>query len=301
MTLKQLQAFYWAAKLDSFSIAADRLFISQSSLSKRIAELEYSLDKELFDRSARRAVLTREGEMALTSVKLILDTESELRGKLKPGSDLRGNLRIGIGELTAATWFPRFVARIAIEHPGLLVDPQVGQGRSMEVDVERGILDCAVIAGLPTRPSIVSQQLPSVEFSWMGSPRLAVTGRTITPSLLRDYPVLTFAAPSGQAQLFNDWLTTNGAQVDRVSSCNSIHTIVELAIAGLGLCLLPRQHLQPVLARKLLVEYKCVPAFPALNYRLIWRHDDSRGLIQTVRSLVMKEVNFDLTTPLWGG
>ena len=299
MTLKQLQAFYWAAKLGSFSIAADRLFISQSSLSKRIAELEVSLGKELFDRSARRAVLTLEGEMALADVKLILDTESALRGKLESSGSVRGNLRMGIGELTAATWFPRFVSRVALEHPGLLVDPQVGQGRAMEADVERGTLDCAVIAGHPTRQTIASQRLPSVEFSWMGSPALVVKGRTITPSLLPDYPVLSFAAPSGQAQLFNDWLMSNGAQVDRIISCNSIHTIVELAIAGLGLCLLPRQHLQPVLARKLLVAYKCVPAFPALNYRLIWRRDDSRGLVQTVRSLVMKEVNFNLTTPLW--
>ncbi|SUP85622.1 LysR family substrate-binding transcriptional regulator [Yersinia pseudotuberculosis] len=51
MTLKQLEAFYWAARCSNFSIAAERLHISISSLSKRIVELEASLGCTLFDRS----------------------------------------------------------------------------------------------------------------------------------------------------------------------------------------------------------------------------------------------------------
>lgn len=43
MTLKQIEAFYWAANLGSFSIAALRLHVTQSSLSKRIVELEESV------------------------------------------------------------------------------------------------------------------------------------------------------------------------------------------------------------------------------------------------------------------
>ena len=43
MTLKQLEAFYWAATCASFAVAAERLHLSVSSLSKRIAELEQAL------------------------------------------------------------------------------------------------------------------------------------------------------------------------------------------------------------------------------------------------------------------
>ena len=43
MTLKQLEAFYWAATCASFAVAAERLHLSVSSLSKRIAELEEAL------------------------------------------------------------------------------------------------------------------------------------------------------------------------------------------------------------------------------------------------------------------
>lgn len=62
MTLKQIEAFYWAAKLGSFAIAAQRLQVTQSSLSKRVAELEESVGALLFDRtmkSTAAAVLRR--------------------------------------------------------------------------------------------------------------------------------------------------------------------------------------------------------------------------------------------------
>lgn len=52
MTLKQLEAFYLAATLGSFSLAAQRAHVTQSSLSKRIAELEAYLGTGLFDRSS---------------------------------------------------------------------------------------------------------------------------------------------------------------------------------------------------------------------------------------------------------
>ena len=61
MTLKQLEAFYWAASAASFLVAAQRLHVSQSTLSKRIAELESQLRAPLFDRSGHRARLSASG------------------------------------------------------------------------------------------------------------------------------------------------------------------------------------------------------------------------------------------------
>ena len=299
MTLKQLQAFYWAAKLGSFAIAADRLSISQSALSKRIAEFEATLGTALFDRSARRASLTAEGELVLGDVGQMLDTEIQLRQKLDTSGTLKGHLRFGIGELGAATWFPRFMQQAAQAHPDLLVEPLVSQARAMEMQVERGTLDCAVIAGQTARQPLASQRLCTVAFAWMGSPLLGVKGRMLTRDTLHRYPVIAPAAPSGQAQAFNDWLSASGAQVKRIINCNSVYAAVELAVAGVGITVLPRHHLQPVVKRRLLVLLRSVPEFPPLAYSFIWRRDDTRPLIPKVRQLVNEVVDFNVTTPLW--
>jgi DNA-binding transcriptional LysR family regulator len=299
MTLKQLQAFYWAAKLGSFAIAADRLSISQSSLSKRIAELESSLGEILFARSARRATLTEKGEAILDSTYQMLVMETTLRQRAASLNGVQGLLRFGIGELTAATWFPKFMRSAATNYPDLVIEPLVSQARSMELEVERGTLDCAVIAGHSMRRQLGSQRLCGVTFSWMASPNLKLRNVLLTPDTLRRYPIIAPNSLSGQAQAFNDWLSETGAVVDRVISCNSLNATVELTVAGLGISVLPQRYLQPLLRRKLVVRLKSEPDVPSLYYCFIWRSDDTRPLISSIKKLVIDEVDFNLATPLW--
>ena len=64
-SIKQLEAFWWAATCANFATAAERVHLSVSSLSKRIAELEAALGQSLFDRSGHRAALTEAGERLL--------------------------------------------------------------------------------------------------------------------------------------------------------------------------------------------------------------------------------------------
>ncbi len=61
VTLRQLRAFVAVADTGSFTLAAERLFITQSALSGLIKELESTLDLRLFDRSTRRLRLSDTG------------------------------------------------------------------------------------------------------------------------------------------------------------------------------------------------------------------------------------------------
>ena len=53
MTLRQLEAFYWIARLGSFHAAARHLHVAQPSVSARVRELERHLGVPLFERSGR--------------------------------------------------------------------------------------------------------------------------------------------------------------------------------------------------------------------------------------------------------
>ena len=55
MTIHQLQSFLAVAEKQSFTAAADALYISQSALSQQIRQLEHQLGFQLFDRSTRQA------------------------------------------------------------------------------------------------------------------------------------------------------------------------------------------------------------------------------------------------------
>ena len=119
MTLKQLQAFHWAAVAASFAVAAERLHVSQSTLSKRIAELEAQLRTPLFDRSGHRAVLTEAGERLLPLARQMLGLADEMAALVADGQGLQGHCRFGVGELAALTWLPDLVSHAAAKYPEL--------------------------------------------------------------------------------------------------------------------------------------------------------------------------------------
>lgn len=83
MTIEQIKYFLTIEELKNFSLAADELCISQSSLSKHIKKLEEELNITLFDRNTRNLKLTAAGEEFKHSCKLILDEYNLLMSKLK--------------------------------------------------------------------------------------------------------------------------------------------------------------------------------------------------------------------------
>ncbi|MFD6439199.1 LysR family transcriptional regulator, partial [Peribacillus sp. NPDC060186] len=97
MDIKHLQYFIEVTNFNSFTRAADHLFITQPTISKMIKNLETELGVELFDRSRKQLVLTDAGRVVLEQAKLIdkafhnLETEMDNLLGLK-----KGHIRIGL-------------------------------------------------------------------------------------------------------------------------------------------------------------------------------------------------------------
>ena len=299
MTLKQLEAFYWASKLGTFAIAAERLHVTQSSLSKRIAELEVNLGHPLFDRSGQRAVLTTAGEALLPQAQQMLALEQTMRRGPEVGGALRGACRLGISELTATTWFPALVRRIHTEHPGLELKPQVGLGKSMERLVERGELDFAVVTGAISSATVASQTVAQVEFAWMAAPARLRKGTLLHADLLKQHPVILSTIDSGLTTALRTWTAAHGVQMREVVACNSLTAILAMTVAGVGISFLPKRYVAPLTRRQLLVALRSDPPLPRPEYHFIWRHDDSRHLVEVMKRLITEEVDFSAENPLW--
>ncbi|HBK49428.1 MAG TPA: LysR family transcriptional regulator, partial [Pseudomonas sp.] len=97
MDLANLSAFIAIAETGSFSGAAERLFLTQPAISKRIAGLEQQLDVRLFDRLGREVTLTEAGRALLPRAYQILNVLDDTRRAL---TNLTGAVS---GRLTLAT------------------------------------------------------------------------------------------------------------------------------------------------------------------------------------------------------
>lgn len=300
MTLKQLEAFYWAAKLGTFAIAARRLHVTQSSLSKRIAELEADLGQLLFDRNSRRPTLTSAGEVLLEKAGTMLRFEQEIRSNLAAREqEVRGVCRFGLTELAATTWFPAFAARLEQRHPQVVLEPTVGLSKPLEAAITRGELDVASIAGQVSAPHVQSLRVAEVELVWTSSPSRLRRRSVLSPEQFETHPIINNPDDSGLSAAFGDWSRANRIQVGKTIRCNSRAAIIALTIAGVGISFQPRKYVQPLFDRGLLVPLESEPPMPHLPYNIIWRRDDDRPLIRTVVDLVQDEADFGMDNIFW--
>ena len=299
MTLKQLEAFYWAAKLGTFAIAAQRLHLTQSSLSKRIAELESDLGYLLFDRSNKRAKLTEAGAILVDHAAHMLRYEELIRSQLEPTTEISGACRFGLTELSATTWFPSFVHHLTSEYPKLTIHPEVGLAKSLERSVEKGELDCAIISGIPSNSNIASEVVNEVEFCWAASPKRLKAGTYLTREQFQNHPLITSTQDSGLIYAYENLINNYGLNIKDVLTCNSLTAIISLTISGEGISFLPKKYIDPLIKRKLLTPIKTDPEAPSLKYSFIFRRDENRRLINLLRDLALTEVDFSRPNDLW--
>ena len=239
MTLKQLEAFYWAATCSSFAMAAERVHLSVSSLSKRIAELDASLGQVLFDRAGHRAALTEAGTRLLPLAGRLLQQADRLQQEMGSTAGLRGPCRLGVGELTAITWLPRWVAALAAAHPALEVSVHVDVGAALAERLDKGELDVAVIAGPASRSALTSVPLAHARFAWCAGPGVARGLHQMDAEAVQSHALVTLSQGSGVTHLIDDWLRQADARPARRLVCNHWGAILGLLTQGCSIGLLP--------------------------------------------------------------
>lgn len=290
-SVKQLEAFWWAATCSNFSTAAERLHLSVSSLSKRISELEGVLGQALFDRSGHKAVLTEAGRRLQPAALAVLNAVADLGRSLAEAGSLSGHCRFGVGDLSALTWLPALVAAARRQHPSLTLESCVDVGGVLEHRLAEGELDFAVIAGRSSRSALVSQSVGAARFAWAVAHPLAEGPKASVADLLQRHPLITLPPQAGTTRLLDDWLLAQGLgdRQERIL-CNSWAAVAGMLREGVGVGFLPEGWLDTLGLRRLPVE----PELGALQYAFQWRRGDARSLVPVMQGLVSSVLDFSL-------
>jgi DNA-binding transcriptional LysR family regulator len=297
VTLKQLEAFCWAASCANFALAAERVCVSISSLSKRIAELEVSLGVTLFDRSGQRALLTDAGAALLPRAQAMLRDAAAIRRDVTHDSGIHGTCRFGVGELTALTWLPTLVSNARQRYPDLRLEPSVDAGSSLgalERRVHDGALDFAVIAGRSSSPEMTSVDLGEGKFKWVGAPALVGNAKRVTARLLASTPVITLPPGTGTHRVLDEWLGANNHETPQRLTCNSWGVVAGLLVEGLGIGFLPVAWADQLTARGELRPLGTRHALGPLRYAFYRRRDDTRPLVTAMMEVVRESIDFSV-------
>ena len=165
ITLRQLQVFVAASRARSFSEAADKLGISQPSLSGTINKIETQLGFRLFDRTTRSLLLTADGrDLAAVAEDLVRDFEAALGGISSRSAGKRGRVSLAVLPSVAATILPDALGAFVKEFPEIDVTVHdVLQDRAVAL-LRNGVVDFAVTTQAASYPELQFEELGADPF-----------------------------------------------------------------------------------------------------------------------------------------
>jgi DNA-binding transcriptional LysR family regulator len=261
-SLPQLEAYYWVARLGSFRAAAERLGLTQPSISIRIRELETDAGGALFARSSRGVRMTDKGRAMFDYVERVITLLNDLNGHLRDSGPLRGLLRFGVPDSFALCCLPRSLAALERLHPDLHVAVTVDNSRILAQRLEEGLLDVAILAQPETNRWLRFEALGQQSISWVASPAIELPARSLSPDDIKQLSILTNPSPSPTHSVLMDWFASHRLIPSKIITCNSIAAIVGVAVSGGGICVVPTCVVQEHLTSGELVELSVDPPLP---------------------------------------
>ena len=146
MDLQNIRAFLMVVETRSFSRAANKLFITQPAVSKRISSLELFLDCKLFDRLGKNIQLTQAGEALIPGYQRILAELNETQRIISHlNSKVSGHLRFGTSHHIGLHRLPPVLRDYTEQHPDVELDIQFMDSEQAAALILKGNIELALI------------------------------------------------------------------------------------------------------------------------------------------------------------
>jgi DNA-binding transcriptional LysR family regulator len=274
MNLRFVEAYHWAVTLKSVTRAAEKLFITQSALSSRIAVLEEELGVLLLDRRDKQFRLTTAGVRFARHAERLLNLQRDIKLEFGGGPATRAvSLRVGVIESVLHSWLIDWLQALRVQHPGMELELTVETTPVLLDHMRRGAADL-VIAALPADgDGVRTRALASMPMVFVGQAQRHTRRRWTLADLCMQDELLTFQRGSLPHVALLDLCRKHGVEAPRVHTISSISAMVQLVESGFGVATLPHAAVVRLTHRLALKALNCEAALAPLPIHLSWRDD----------------------------
>lgn len=281
MNLRFVEAFYWVVSLKSVTRAAEKLYLTQSAMSSRIAALEDELGVLLLDRRDKQFRLTVAGTRFFTYAQRLLELQREAKSEMGSGASLAVSMRIGAIESVLHSWLIPWIEKLRADHPGLALELTVETTPILVEQVQRGTQDL-VFAALPAAADGVrSRSLAPMDMVFMGHKQMH-RKRRYTLGELGEFEILTFQRGSLPHVALLDVFRQESIEPRRIHTISSISAMVQLVQGGFGVATLPRKAVERMQNYPNLRQLICDTTLQPLPIHASYRTDPSTDAVETV-------------------
>ncbi len=238
MTIRHLEIFITVADCGKMRLAAEKLYISQPSVSQAISDIENYYGIRLFERLSKKLYITENGEKLLKYARHIVGTFKDMEIDMKnAGNDLC--LRIG-GTVTVGTCILSPMIKVfERENPGVSTRVTVNNTTVIENMLLNSTLDIAIIEGETLSPDMIKTPIYQDKLVLVcGSHHPIVNMNEITIEDLVGQDFITREQGSRDRNIFEQFLKEQGITVNVKWTSTNTEAIKNAVMAGQGLAVL---------------------------------------------------------------
>lgn len=279
-TLKQLQYLVALHEHEHFGRAAEACFVSQSTLSAGLRDLEALLDVVLVERTKRNVRFTPLGNAVVAKAHRILREAEELSELVQSsGQPLSGEVRMSVIPTIAPFLLPRMLPRLRRERPNLKLFLREEPSAAAIESLQHGRSDCVLLA-LPYATGDVEKETIELDAFFVAFPKGDPRDppEEVPPSLIDEHRLLLLEdghclKDHALAACNRPELRANATMIG-----TSLHTLVQMVDNGLGLTMLPEMALDAGILNGTNVVARPLKSDNAnREIALVWRKNSPRG------------------------
>ena len=236
--LTDLRSFVEVLESGGFSRAAQRLAVSKSMISRRVARMEASLGVRLLSRTTRGISATEAGlELKSRGERILTELADAEEAMAQQGDGVVGRLRLSLPLSFGVRHVTPLLTELVQRHPRLEIDAEYTD-RITDLIADR--FDAAVRIGALKDSSLVARRIAPVRVLVVASPSyLASQGTPLTPGDLEAHPCLIYTGGSSSDWVFRSGKRTIAIRPKARLRSDSGDAIAQWVRAGLGIGVLP--------------------------------------------------------------
>ncbi|NOQ89909.1 MAG: LysR family transcriptional regulator [Gammaproteobacteria bacterium] len=251
MDIQNIRAFLMVAETRSFSRAAEKLFITQPAISKRISTLETELDCQLFDRLGKNIQLTQAGTALLPGYHRILAEINESKHIISTlRTTVSGQLKFGTSHHIGLHRLPPVLRQYTHDYPEVELDIQFMDSEQAAALILKGSIELALI----TLPDKVEKPLSTIAI-WTDPMQCVVAKdhvlakqQTVSKKQLLEHGVLLQSHSTHTRDIIDSALKLD-PNIKVIMESNYLETIKAMIQNGLGWGVLPESMIDDSLHR----------------------------------------------------
>ncbi|MFE8100837.1 LysR substrate-binding domain-containing protein [Brenneria goodwinii] len=280
LTLRQIRHFIAVAETGSISAGAQTAFVSQSSLTLAIQQLETETGVRLFERHAKGMTLTHQGHLFLRQSYLILATVENATRSLRTGSEsITGSLTIGVTSLVAGYFLVDLLKRFKDTYPLVTVQVVEDERRYIEHLLVSGEIDIGVLilSNLEDRDALQTEVLSHSPYRlWLPPLHPLLERDSISLADVVSEPLIQLNVDEMEVQARYLWARA-GLKPEIALNTTSTEAVRSLVAAGMGVSILPDMAYRAwSLEGNMIEACKLTDPIEQLEIGLAWRRGSTR-------------------------